>query len=576
MVAWSKTIMVSAAVIAASLSSGEAATAESKRRLGVSSFISGLVAPFTGGIDNLKESAVEGIKDLGVDFLSWYFGDTDLVIDPNDPRFDDTIFTTDNYYGEQLDFLLAGLKSDNGQAMQDWYLQGTGASEIRSGLVRNGPGPNTKMFLSYNGVKAALEEYGDRIEADTLERKNELGIQILNGNLWPETPGGVKTIGLGQTKENHAFVRPLLAKALDKGTGSSCDGSTCWNDAWLTSKAKAFFNGKTEFHTSDIKWFTTQILHKLHLNMDLNEADARRFADYMSKMIILIPLSDSMLNDSILESVLSIKDTKDKKAGYLTACKNAIYQKYASEDFVKNNDVEKIELLASVYLDSLQFAGGLSVPTVLSYMLALTQMSDSNKHASLKGQRLSLNNFEWIMWETLRKYAPVAGVPSWIPSNGNDWQHVIPNVAAALTDADVFENPMQFKNRGIAKYHQTMMKNGDVPNAGIGWAGPAIHKNSNGEFDTAAPHSHNCPAQDLSFRLMKAFVKEFVNAGPWSAVDADDISVTAYSASGFKLLKTGMSYNTSYSYKPSCKEGYSWVSTRWKWWGQRSWTCKVL
>ena len=52
---------------------------------------------------------------------------------------------------------------------------------------------------------------------------------------------------------------------------------------------------------------------------------------------------------------------------------------------------------------------------------------------------------------------------------GVDWDHIIPNVAAALDDATVFENPGEFKNRGIRKYHEAMMKTGDIENAGMAW-----------------------------------------------------------------------------------------------------------
>merc|ERR1711981_984274 len=128
---------------------------------------------------------------------------------------------------------------------------------------------------------------------------------------------------------------------------------------------------------------------------------------------------------------------------YLEDLKSAIKTKYASEDFVLENDVEKINLLASVMLDSLQFAGGISLPTVIKYVLAMTHMAPEYRHQSLTNVQLSHDNYEWILWETLRRYAPVAGVPSW-QKQGDGFKHVIPNLATALRDSSIFENPLDF------------------------------------------------------------------------------------------------------------------------------------
>ena len=170
----------------------------------------------------------------------------------NDERFDDTIFTVDNYIRPQP-ISFAALQADNNKSYLDWFLKGTGSSYIKSGIKRD-VGPNSYLLLGFDDVKETLESWDDRINSGDMERKNELGIQILENSLWPETPGGRKTIGLGQSKENHAFVRPLLGEALDKGPQSgTCDGSTCWNDAYLKRKAREFFQGRDEWETAGCK-----------------------------------------------------------------------------------------------------------------------------------------------------------------------------------------------------------------------------------------------------------------------------------------------------------------------------------
>jgi len=191
----------------------------------------------------------------------------------------------------------------------------------------------------------------------------------------------------------------------------------------------------------------------------------------------------------------------------------------------------------------------------------------------LKESSLSSGNYEWILWETLRKYAPVAGVPSWEKQADGSFKHVVSNLVSALTDASIFDQPMEFKNRGTNVYQSRLH------DTGMPWAGPAVQKFSDGTADTAAQHSHNCPAQDLSFRMMKAFLKALISQGGssgWASAEATSITVTSYGPSSFTLLKRGLKDTTGCVFRPSCEKGYSWVSTEFCWWGRRDWTCEVF
>jgi hypothetical protein len=476
-----------------------------------------------------------------------------------------TTFTADNYQRDMIDFATAGMTNDNGLASQAWNVKGTGQTQVTAGLVRSGPGPNTETILGFNDTVHILSQYAAKIDAGKIERGNELGMQILGSGAWPEAPGGLKSIGLGQTRDNHAFVRPYLANSLDK------NGS--WSDDWLEKRAEAFFTNRHKVESSDLRWWIAQLLHKIHVDLDIAETDAKEFASYMSSIVLLIPFSEMDLQGFVLSNALSVQTTLAKKASYLDTLKSAIRAKYADEAFVSDNDEEKITLLASVFLDSLQFAGGISVPTVLQYVLALTHRADDSRQQDLKGVRLSTDNYEWILWETLRRYAPVAGVPSWEKQADGSFKHVVPKLTAALQDSSVFEDPLEFKNRGQAAYESKLNR------TGLPWAGPAVHEFSEGpgKADSAAPHSHNCPAQDLSLRIMKAFLKAFIARGGsmgWAAVD-DSISVNNYAASSFSLIRRGHEHSTGCMLLPECEAGYSWVKTDYCSWGRRSWTCQV-
>jgi len=533
-------------------------------------FLSNVAESLAEGLENLKDGAIDLLKDGLIMGIDNFFGSVEVKVPRTDVKYD-----AENYFGDMADFLLAAVQPDNGRAMQEWYLEGTGETTNKAGVERVGPGPNTITKMGFEDVKTTCEGMSKKIESGLLERRNELGMQYLAPDTWPEFKGQeYQGIGLGQTNDNHAFVRPLLAATLDNGLSTTgyCDGSTCWNPAYLKRRAEAFFNGRTEFKSSDVKWFVTQILHKVHLNVDLNDADAKEFAEYMSKMIILIPFPKNVLENNLIKPLLKPYDTIGKKAVYLNEYKQAIREKYKDEYWV--NDEERVTLLASVYLDSLQFAGGLSVPTVISLVMGLTHMSESNKFPHLKEKGVDAST-PWVLWETLRKYAPVAGVPFWErPNAGDSLRHVIPNVAQALMDSSVFSEPLEFRNRGLSHYIKTM-RDTTTAHAGMGWAGPAIAA----DHDTANPNSHNCPAQKLSFKIMETFLTAFVESnrknGGWSAIKPDEISVNANGISTFTLLKKGTIKTTGCNYFPKCSEGYEWKSTKWCWWGRRSWTCVV-
>lgn len=519
-----------------------------------------------GPASNTSERRLSWVDDALITLL---LGSSSVIVGEHPITMFDTTFTNDNYQREQLEFLRAGMRADDGVAFQEWYLEGTGQSQIVPGVVRQGPGPNTTTHLGYDDVKLLLENFGDKIEQGKLQRGNELGMQILGDGAWPEAPGGRRSIFLGQSNENHAFLRPYFANALDK--------DATWSDQWLKDEATSFLKDRNQIDSSDLKWWVAQLLHKIHLNMHLTEDEAKEFADYMSKIITLIPFPAEVLQNWAVEGALDAQNTLRRKEAYLEQFKAAVASKYAGEDFVVNGDNEKIELLASAFLDSVQFAGGVSVPTVIQYVLALTHMADASRPSDLQGLTLSSENYLWILMETLRKFAPVAGVPFWEMQDDGSFKHVVPNVAQALMDSSVFENPLTFKNRGMEKYQSTIIE------AGMPWAGPAIHSLANGSFDTAAPHSHNCPGQQLSLKIMKAVIEAFIERGAvqlggssgWSAVDSSAISVTGYSASAFTLLKRGHSHTTGCAIFPSCNAGYAWVSTQYCSWGRRDWTCKV-
>ena len=100
------------------------------------------------------------------------------------------------------------------------------------------------------------------------------------------------------------------------------------------------------------------MLSKIHLILTLPKR-RQAFASYMGSMLRLIPLPQNVRDHWIVEEALGPSKTLAKKAEYIKKFKEAVRAKYADRSWV--GDESKVNLVASNFLDSLPFAGGLSV-----------------------------------------------------------------------------------------------------------------------------------------------------------------------------------------------------------------------
>jgi len=130
-----------------------------------------------------------------------------------------------------------------------------------------------------------------------------------------------------------------------------------------------------------------------------------------------------------------------------------------------------------------------------------------------------------FIWETLRRYPPVVAVPRWVTDDGHrTWKHEILSLYQALHDPGVFPDPLEYRLGRPGLNHEDSTLS-------LGFADVAT---VNG--DVSDPNSHSCPAKQLSFRLLSAFLREFQAAGPWEA-DNRAISLNSYGSSGWVLRK---------------------------------------
>lgn len=426
---------------------------------------------------------------------------------------EDTRFDFWNYYGPQFRYILAG-RADT-YSWSKWYKE---LASKRAPMEAEGPGPNTRTYYGWQAVKERLEEFAARIRDGTLRRHNELGLMLLNDGLWPESGSAVT----GFTSGDHATVRPYLASSLDGAEGpwdKNCNGSSCWNEAWLRSAFKERFKKLDAFSREDLGWILADVLHKVQLDLELSGDELKDFASMQQKLIQAAPFHSNWFFDHALgvESVLAAKQSYQEKY------KDAIKKKWPKEHWDKLPG--KLEVLASAMVDSLALIGGSTLPTALDFLLSLNFM-DGEPGRSIRplnmGNDAQLTNF---IWETLRRYPPMTAVPRWVVNDSqSNWKREILSLYEALHDPTFFPDPLEYRLGRPGLNHEDSTLS-------VGFADMAV---VNG--DVSDPNSHSCPAKQLTFRLLSAFLREFEAAGPWKA-DSGAIALNSYGSSGFVLRK---------------------------------------
>lgn len=379
------------------------------------------------------------------------------------------------------------------------------------GLSSDHPGTNTRSYIAHSEIVKRIADLPVKQEAGEVIRGNELGLLRLNTAFYPECEGEEYCgIALGATQADHKFVRPVLDEVFGDGQdGVMGTSGHKWAKADLLTSAKGFLASK---NTLDVKnnagMWTTIVLHKTALGIDMTEAEAQAFVDFQGKAVILTALPSFV--PSLLGGVLGLDATLESKARYLTQYEAAIRKQVASGAITKldasHADYDHhVAKTAQGLLDALIFAGGLSVPGVIhgglaAYYTGLTTGGtvdfDINNpaHAPL------------LVMESIRNYPPVLGVPYIEKEDG--FRHA-PLAGMGGYDQSVHGkdatgyDATEFKIRHtIEKYHETSTDWADsgAPVADAPWS------------------SRICPAKSMSYNMALVF---------WEALDATNWYVDA-------------------------------------------------
>eukprot|EP00939_MAST-03C_sp_MAST-3C-sp1_P004344 g4344.t1 len=263
----------------------------------------------------------------------------------------------------------------------------------------------------------------------------------------------------------------------------------------------------------DVKIWSTKLLHKVHLNMDLTDMEASKFVDVQSTCLVATILPQGLVNK--VKFVSKIDEVKAYRKEMILR-----YQQAIRDDSrgivpeVFKSDEQKNFLLASNVLDSLLFAGGLSVPSVIGVSLAVLFAGENSPMSRADREQLT-STFESdpmvvakFVFETTRRYPPVVGFPWWDDETKSNFRTVM-NLAMAQRDPRVWgDDAESFKLRSTSAYARLM---------GVGWAAPHTDwteadgwTSSTGVRDYGGM-ARECPAKELSHVMATAFVRAFLN-----------------------------------------------------------------
>ena len=211
------------------------------------------------------------------------------------------------------------------------------------------------------------------------------------------------------------------------------------------------------------------------------------------------------------------------------------YQKQIREDsrgliddkFKTNEDLNF--LLASNMMDSLLFAGGLSVPSAIGVSLAVLYAGDNSpmkledRHELARGvDKMKVAQF---VFESIRRYPPVVGFPWWNTEEKNDFRTVM-NLAMAQRDPVKWGNDAEsFVLREPGQYSELM---------GVSWAAPETDWYPEGDTWKVSSGVHKfgdmareCPAKELSFimatEFIEGFLKDAKQNGAWKIQNDLDV-----------------------------------------------------
>jgi len=348
---------------------------------------------------------------------------------------------------------------------------------------------DTTAYTSYDAVVEQMKAMPANFAAGKAFKANDLGLIRLGSAIFSYGPN--PTIGLAAPLDMHAVFRPYLNRMF-------ADDSK-WSVASFKQEATEFLAAKKatgSLTQGMIENWCQQMLHKYGLQLDISEDEAGAMAAWTKGALASGALTPKLLVP-IVEDKLDTAGVRAKHSLYI-----AKYAAVSQKLFPELTD-EKAGMVAHALVDgALTFAGGLSVPGIITSMLGVL-------YSGVHGDMTAYADYSSpaYAWEVVRMYPAVVGVP-FVTSGTTRRQDLL--LPAALTDKKAWgADASDFKLRSKSEYEKI-----DV--AWSGFTSDAAHPNED----------HSCPGMGMSKAIMVGFMQAFTYA-EWKATETPKIMLQA-------------------------------------------------
>jgi len=143
---------------------------------------------------------------------------------------------------------------------------------------------------------------------------------MLNGAFWPEMKN--PSIALGMLQEDHAFCRPIIARLV----GAPPNGR--WTVDEVRTAAVDFWKDRKTLEADlDFKIWVTQTLHRVHLGLELSQAEAKQFCVFQRQVLLTIAVPKDALD--VVRDVLKLDATLEDKERWLKMYRPALKKSLA-------------------------------------------------------------------------------------------------------------------------------------------------------------------------------------------------------------------------------------------------------
>jgi len=345
------------------------------------------------------------------------------------------------------------------------------------------PGSDTDSTVTwYEEQVRLMEQLPHRLETGEAYRSNELGNVRINDYTWPN-------IALGSNESVHSRLRPVYDALW-------AVGATTWSKESVRRSARDFIAqvNDTFTVTKDFSKWVELELHKITLGYDLTAEQLERFLDFQGSATMMIVLPEIL--NPVLRMMSNVQD--------FISTRKQLIQEYTDliasdrRGVFDNVSASFRPTMASALVDSLTFAGGLSVPHALTSVFALMYSDQTPAGKAHDVSSLSNEEVERFVFEAVRLFSPVIEFP-WMDAKEQRRKLMIQ--MKALRDPAVWgEHANRFSLKPLDTYHNY---------SGIGWVEPANGAEKKGHRWVSTPRSRGCPAQDLSLAMVVGFVQEW-------------------------------------------------------------------